>query len=183
MKKQMVLVLFGVLSIFLVFGTSFAWQGRMAGMGDPYGLTPDDSDFLIHPALIVGDKGFDFYSQLNFKYTGISEWDMDIDFDYIGLVLGHGLINGNWEESFNSSGDQYDYSALLGPVFSLGAGRMGVFFAYEGMNRDIEGDADYTFNFSLIAPHSSTSADYDLESDIHDFSLIKKGSLISQGCP
>jgi hypothetical protein len=157
MKKQIVLVLLVLLSVFLVFGSSLAWQGRMAGMGDPYGLTPDDSDFLIHPALIVGGEGFDFYSNLDFKYTGISKWDIYIE---------------PFDESFDSSGDQFDYGAMLGPVFSLGTGRMGIFFAYEGMNRDIEGDADYPGDPSWPPfADASTSADYDLESDMNDFSL------------
>lgn len=171
MRKQMVLIFLGLLSVFLIVGSSIAWQGRMAGMGDPYGLIPDDSDFLIHPALIVNGEGLDFYSHLNFKYTGISQWDMDIDFDYNGLVIPVGPVSGNYKESFDSSGDQYDYGALLGPVFSLGAGRMGIFLAYEGMNRDIDGDADYTGSFSAVVPLYSTSADYDLESDMDDFSL------------
>ncbi|MBW2334820.1 MAG: hypothetical protein JRF06_06945 [Deltaproteobacteria bacterium] len=161
MRKQMVLIVLVLLSVFLVFGSSLAWQGRMAGMGDPYGLTPDDSDFLIHPALIVGDKGFDFYSHLDFKYTGISKWDIDIDIPNPMLP---------WSESFDSAGDQFDYGALMGPVMDLGTGRIGIFLAYEGMNRDIEGDADYTYNFSVL-PFPSTSADYNLESDIHNFSL------------
>ncbi len=65
MKKQMALIVFVLLSVFLIFGSSFAWQGRMAGMGDPYGLTPDDSDFLIHPALITRGEGFDVFSHFN----------------------------------------------------------------------------------------------------------------------
>jgi len=157
MKKQMLLLVLVLLSVFLVFGSSLAWQGRMAGMGDPYGLTPDESDFLIHPALIVGGEDLDFYSNFDFTYTGISKWDIDIEIE-------------DWDESFDSSGDQYDYGALLGTAFDLGTGRMGIFFAYEGMNQDIDGDADYPWDPSFL-DDPSTSADYDLESDIHDFSF------------
>lgn len=173
MKKYFALIFLGVLSIFIVFGSSYAWQGRMAGMGEPYGLTNDDSDFLIHPSLITRGNGFDFYSHFDFRYTDINKWDMDIDFDYIGIVIipPATLISGNYEESFDSSGDQYDYEAMLGPVFDLGTGRMGIFFAYTGMNRDIDGDADYTGSFGVVISDPSTSADYDLESDIDDFSL------------
>ncbi|MBW1815293.1 MAG: hypothetical protein JRJ39_17085 [Deltaproteobacteria bacterium] len=170
MKKQMLLLVLVLLSVFLVFGSSLAWQGRMAGMGDPYGLTPDESDFLIHPALIVGGEGLDFYSNLDFTYTGISEWDIDID-DMDGF-----------SESFDSSGDQYDYGALLGTAFPLGTGRMGIFFTYEGMNRDIDGDADYPWDPSVNFD-SSTSADYDLKSDMDDFSLrLMYGLPIDVNC-
>ena len=171
MKKYILLVVIAFLSIFFVLGSSLAWQGRMAGMGDPYGLTNDDSDFLIHPSLITRGKGFDFYSNFDFRYTGISKWDMDIDLDgFNGIGAPPPTNPYSISESFDASGDQYDYKALLGSAFSLGAGRMGVFFAYEGMNRDIDGDAVYPFDPSVLSD-SSTSADYDLESDIDDFSL------------
>ncbi|MBW2182107.1 MAG: hypothetical protein JRG81_17320 [Deltaproteobacteria bacterium] len=76
MKKQMLLLVLVLLSVFLVFGSSLAWQGRMAGMGDPYGLTPDESDFLIHPSLIVGGKVLIFTvtstSPIRVSVSGIS---------------------------------------------------------------------------------------------------------------
>ncbi|MBW2365501.1 MAG: hypothetical protein JRF25_10665 [Deltaproteobacteria bacterium] len=153
--KKLVFTVMAIAAVTLALSaTAYSWQGRMGGMGDPYGLTIDDSDFLIHPALITRGEGFDVYSHFDFAYTNINKWDLDIDI-------------GGWEESFDSSGDQFDYGALLGTAFPLGTGRMGVFFAYEGMNRDIDGDADYDSS----ATDSSTSADYDLESDINDFSL------------
>jgi len=176
MKKQIVLVLLCVFSIFLIFGSSSAWQGRMGGMGDPYGLTPDESDFLIHPALITRSEGFNVYTHFNFTYTNINQWDLEDDLTFWG--------GSSYQES-DSSGDQYDYGALLGTSFNLGAGRMGIFFAYEGMNRDIEGDSDYPYSstFYTLGVYNSTSADYDLESDINDFSLrIIYGQPIDVNC-
>ena len=67
MKKT--LFLFMILS-FLVFslaGIAYSWQGRMAGMGDPYGLIMDESDFLIHPAGIAKGKGINFYGNYRFN--------------------------------------------------------------------------------------------------------------------
>ncbi len=170
MKKFLLFFIPGLISVFLICGSSLAWQGRMAGMENPYGLTEDESDFLIHPALITRGKGLDFYSNFDFTYTGISQWDIDIDLDGFTGVMGPPSNPYSIRESFDSSGDQYNYRALLGPAFSLGAGRMGIFFAYEGMNRDIDGDADYPVDPSFWSD-SSTSADYNLESDIDDFSL------------
>jgi len=165
--KKFVFTVMAVAAVTLALSaTAYSWQGRMGGMGDPYGLTIDDSDFLIHPALITRGEGLDVYSHFNFTYTDISKWDIDLDL-------------GTWNETFDSSGDQFDYGALLGTAFDLGPGRMGIFFAYEGMNRDIDGDADYDNS----ATDSSTSADYDLKSDSNDFSLrIIYGLPIDVNC-
>ena len=60
MKKN---CLFFVIISFLVLslaGVSYGWQGRMGGMGDPYGLVEDESDFLFHPAGIANGKGINF---------------------------------------------------------------------------------------------------------------------------
>jgi len=161
MKKGIFVGIAAIVAMMMLSVTAYSWQGRMGGMVDPYGLTPDDSDFLIHPSLITRGEGFDVYSHFNFTYTDITKWDLDIDDLFFGT---------NWDESYDSSGDQFDYGALLGTAFGLGKGRMGIFFAYEGMNRDIDGDADYTSSQNQFGS-TSTSADYDLESDINDFSL------------
>ena len=55
MKKVFVAVLMFFVVVTLA-GTSYAWQGRMAGMGNPKGLIGDESDFLIHPAKIVAGQ-------------------------------------------------------------------------------------------------------------------------------
>jgi len=148
-------------TVFIFSSPSFAWQGRMSGMAEPYGLIPDESDFLIHPSLITRGEGFDVYSHVDFTYTDIYKWDMDLD-----------VTSSPWEESFDSSGNQYDYGALLGIAFPLGAGRIGIFFEYDGMDRDIDGDADYLYSTSSFnLGDTSTSADYDLDTDMDSFSL------------
>ena len=170
MKKSVFVGIAVIMVMLMLSVTAYSWQGRMAGMGDPYGLTPDDSDFLIHPALITRGEGFDVFSHFNFTYTDINKWDIDIDTFW--------SWNKPWDVSSDSSGDQYNYGALLGTAFPLGTGRMGVFFAYEGMNRDIDGDSDTNF-FGW----TGQSADYDLESDIDDFSLrIVYGLPIDVNC-
>ena len=148
MKKGIFFLMAVTMAMLLVAGASYAWQGRMSGMASPYGLTPDDSDFLIHPSLITRGEGFDVYSNFDFIYTDIYKWDFENN------------INGSfWKDSYNSSGDQYNYDALLGVAFQLGTGRMGVFFEYEGMERDIDGDAEYPD--SSTGPDLSNAADYD----------------------
>jgi len=52
-KKHLLVFIFVLFSVFLIFESSFAWQGRMAGMNDPYGLVQDESDMLIHPVMIM----------------------------------------------------------------------------------------------------------------------------------
>ncbi len=61
MRKNLLILTIVMISIFIVFGTSSAWQGRMAGMDDPYGLVQDESDMLIHPAMIMNSSGTRFY--------------------------------------------------------------------------------------------------------------------------
>jgi hypothetical protein len=60
-------VIVGLLTLSLA-GVSHGWQGRMAGMGDPFGLVQDESDFLIHPSGIADGKGTNFYG--NYRFNG-----------------------------------------------------------------------------------------------------------------
>jgi len=124
MKKSVFIGIAVIMVMLMLSVTAYSWQGRMGGMGDPYGLTPDESDFLIHPALIANGKGLKFYSNFDYTYTGISQWDLDIE-----------VSSAQWE-SFDGSGDRQDYGALLGSAFSAGPGRLGVFFAYDGSRQD-----------------------------------------------
>jgi len=136
------------------FGTASAWQGRMAGMDDPYGLVQDESDMLIHPAMIMKSSGTRFYSHYRFTYTDVMDWDYDwtfsdpVKFDY----------------DFKASGNEHKHQALLGSSFGLGSGRMGVFLTYEYLDGDYDGKIDQS---GAAYP----DFDFDLNSDKNNFTL------------
>jgi hypothetical protein len=126
--KKVLLVMIGLsVLVFALTGVSYGWQGRMGGMGDPYGLLADESDYLIHPAKIAKGEGVRFYGDYRFLYTGVTDWDVD------------GVDPGGDPFSFDFSGNELRHNALLGAAFPLGPGRMGLFFTYEGQR----GDFDY----------------------------------------
>jgi hypothetical protein len=149
MRKRYLVILLPLLVLALA-GTSYAWQGRMGGMGDPFGLVADESDYLIHPAKIAKGEGIKFYGDYRFNYTGVTDWDahtypVAID----GTVL--------WWEHGYLSGDEQRHDALIGAAFPLGLGKMGLFFTYAGMRGDYDGK-----NISEII---------ELKSDFDDFTL------------
>jgi hypothetical protein len=150
--------LFFLVLTFLIFSfsnLSYGWQGRMGGMGDPYGLVMDESDFLIHPAKIANGKGVQFYGHYLFTYTGVTKWDYTLDtYDAAGV----------WSRTYwdKVSGDEQKHDALLGASFPLGPGRMGFFFNYNGMRGDYDG------------LHTSTGGAFDIldmKSALDDFAL------------
>jgi hypothetical protein len=155
MKKHLFFFVLGLLSVFLIFESSLAWQGRMAGMGDPYGLVQDESDMLIHPAMIMSSSGTRFYTHYRFTHTDVTDWDYKWNLDFGGVELSH---------DFKASGDEYKHEALIGSSFNLGSGRMGVFFTYENLNGDYDGEVDS----DLFGP---IDLDFDLDSDKNDFTL------------
>ena len=68
MKKGFFTLMVLSLLVCALAGVSQAWQRRMGGMGDPYGLVADESDFLIHPATIAAGEGIRFYNRRSVKY-------------------------------------------------------------------------------------------------------------------
>ena len=157
MRKNLLILTIVMISIFIVFGTSSAWQGRMAGMNDPYGLVQDESDMLIHPAMIMNSSGTRFYTHYRFTYTDVMDWDYNWNFsDPTGP--------GEFDYDFKSSGDEYRHEALLGSTFNLGSGRMGVFFTYENLNGEYDGKIDQS---GSPWPDSN----FDLDSDKTDFTV------------
>jgi hypothetical protein len=144
--------------VFVLTVTSYAWQGRMGGMGDPYGLISDESDFLIHPAKIAQGEGVRFYGDYRFTYTDVMDWDYDLDrfrLDYLLIQYNH----------FDTSGQEYAHAALLGAAFPLGTGRAGIFFQYEGIRGNYDG---YGAN---LAPLPFPESNYDLTDNRDDFLL------------
>ena len=134
--KKVVLTMIGLLLLVLALsGISYGWQGRMGGMGDPYGLVQDESDFLINPADIAQGQGVRFYGDYRFTYTGVTNWDYNLDqFDTAGNLID--FFN------FDTSGQEYKHDALLGAAFPVWLGRMGLFFTYDGMRGDYDGSED-----------------------------------------
>jgi hypothetical protein len=146
MKKN---CLFFVIISFLVLslaGISYGWQGRMAGMGDPYGLVHDESDFLFHPAKIANEKGINFFGNYRFNYTDVGDWNITLTYSNPG--------NFN-QYPFKNSGDEFKHEGLLGAVIPLGPGKMGILLEYSGRRGEYDGvenqfgtggSNDYTFS-------------------------------------
>ena len=126
MRKVRLWFLFTFL-VLAVTGESVAFEGRMAGMADPYGLVYDDSDFFIHPSRITDGQGVTYYGYYKFTYTDVTAWNWKTPGKHF---YGYG------DES-SVTGDQYDHDALVGAAFSAGAGRLGLFFNYTGPDRTI----------------------------------------------
>jgi len=154
-KKILFLTILAVL-VFAIAGIAQAWQGRMEGMGDPFGLVADESDYLIHPAKIAKGEGVRFYGDYRFTFTGVMDWDYDVNvFNSGGLLLR--------SYRYNTSGDEQAHDALLGTAFPLGTGRMGLFFHYEGKRSDYDGEVQSSFS-----PFTDA---YELKSNFDAFAL------------
>jgi hypothetical protein len=156
--KSLFIVIIGFLVLSLA-GVSYGWQGRMAGMGDPYGLVVDESDFLIHPAKIANGKGINFYSNYRFNYTDVMDWNYTKDF-LSGPFLG--------TLPYRTSGDEWEHNGLLGVAFPAGPGRMGFFFEYVGKRGDYDGDMN-SYLPILTPPNYFNS--YTMSSDLDAFAL------------
>jgi hypothetical protein len=152
MKK---IPLFITVLIFLVFfqgGITHGWQGRMAGMGDPYGLIKDESDFLIHPADIANGQGINFYGNYRFNYTNVMDWNHSRTYF---------TPFGNDYNPIENSGHEWEQSGLLGAAFPLGPGRMGLFFEYAGKRGDFKGENNEFFNQNYFSHRFSFDNDLD----------------------
>ncbi len=156
MKKVLLTMLGLALLVSFLSGVSYGWQGRMGGMGDPFGLISDESDYLIHPAKIAKGEGVRFYGDYRFTYTGVTDWDYNLDqFDTAGALTDF--------FHYGTSGQEFKHNALLGATFPLGPGRMGAFFTYDGMRGDYDGHED-----RLATSHF---AEYNLTKDFDNFAL------------
>jgi hypothetical protein len=131
MGKRIVFFMIVSALVFVLAGVSYAWQGRMGGMADPYGLVADESDYLIHPAKIANGEGVRFYADYRFTYTGVTKWA-----DRIPVLTA-------------VSGEEQSHDVLVGAAFPLWLGRMGLFFTYDGLRGDYDGRNYVAENFSL----------------------------------
>ncbi|HJX30385.1 MAG TPA: hypothetical protein VJ624_00830, partial [Thermodesulfobacteriota bacterium] len=128
-----------VLMFFVVVafaGASYAWQGRMEGMGKPLGLIEDESDFLIHPAKIASGEGIKYYLDYQFIYTDLIHWDSKLDWYDAG-------VPDDYYHNNASSAHQYDHNSLIGAALPLAKGRLGVFFTYDKQIGDFDGNTNY----------------------------------------
>ncbi|HPD56889.1 MAG TPA: autotransporter outer membrane beta-barrel domain-containing protein [Smithellaceae bacterium] len=149
MRQKKALFFTLILTLFFSFSlTSHGWQGRMAGMEDPYGLVGDEYDYLIHVAKIAEGKGFNFYGGYRFTYTNVDKYETRISSAPYG---------------FNFSGEEFKHDALIGSSFALGPGRMGIFFSYQGVRGD--------FDTGLLPTEGSSFVGLKNKDNLDDFSL------------
>ena len=144
-KKNWLSVFAALLLLSVLAAPGMAWQGRMAGAGDAYGLIEDESDYLTHPAVIAMGKGFNAYGHYRLAYNNTAKWD------YSGNILDYDY------HPFEADGYEWKNEGLIGTAFQVGAGRMGVFFEYMGImgkykgeeNELYEGSDLYLYTFKM----------------------------------
>jgi len=152
MEKRIWSVLTVFLFVFSLAGAAHSWQGRMAGMGNPFGLVMDESDFLIHPSEIAEGKGINFYGNYRFNWLDVTDWNYTAKY----FDSSTGALVARFP--FRTNGDDRQHDALVGVALPLGPGRLGVFFQYAGGYADFQGHElipdsynKYTFDDSLNA--------------------------------
>lgn len=128
MKRVGLFVLAGVLVLWSV-GAASAWQGRMAGMGDPYGLIEDESDFLVNPAKIADLRGEEPRTYLHYRFQ----------YGNVSPERSLATADPNPELRRSVDGDVLDHWAQAGEVLPLWNGKLGAFFSYRGHRSDLEG--------------------------------------------
>jgi hypothetical protein len=159
MKKVLLTMIGLFVLVFALSGICYGWQGRMGGMGDPFGLVADESDYLIHPAKIAKGEGIKFYGDYRFLYTGVLDWDNEVD-----IFSSAGVLNLVFPRE--TSGEELRNEVQVGSSFPVGPGRMGLFFTYAGMRGDYDGKVR-----RLYPPASYYYDTYELSSDLDNFSL------------
>jgi len=152
MERRVWSVLIVFLFVFSLAGAAHSWQGRMAGMGDPFGLVMDESDFLIHPSEIAEGKGINFYGNYRFNWLDVTDWNYTAKY----FDSSTGALVARFP--FRTNGDDRQHDALVGAALPLGPGRLGVFFQYAGGYADFQGHElipgsynRYSFDDSLNA--------------------------------
>ncbi len=124
-----------ILLLLAMSSAAMAWEGRMAGMSDPYGLISDESDFLVHPAVLADSKGTQYYAFYKFLYKPTNDLDLDIR-SPLGVL--EAWMPMMLPANFHASGDVMENEALVGTSFALGTGRMGIFIGYRGTQGDFD---------------------------------------------
>jgi hypothetical protein len=154
MKKRY-LYMFLPLLVLVLAGTAYGWQGRMGGMGDPYGLIADESDYLIHPAKIAEGQGTRLYGGYQFTFRGVDDSGFDADTLAGGIPV--------FSSRYFTDGDKQTHDISTGIAFPAGPGRMGIFVNYRLARGDLDGAAG-TNTFPLLT-------DYTLKNQLDEFAL------------
>ncbi len=170
MSRKFNVFLFLPLLLVLLWGTAFAWEGRMGGMGDPYGLVSDESDFLILPSKIAnGSKGVEYFGTARFLYHDVTDWNWSGKLAGPISILGSSLDGLSASGKWNSSGDLFDYSTTIGAAFPAGAGRMALFFNYTGQRGSFDGDQKL---YGAVDDDSiSARSSYSMDNSLDNFNL------------
>jgi hypothetical protein len=154
--KRIGLSVFAALFLALLLNTPvWAWQGRMAGVGDANGLIEDESDYLIHPSAITAGSGLNFYGNYRMTYDNTTKWDYSISSPAYSVIY-----------PYSTSGHAWKNEGQLGAAFPLGSGRMGVFFEYTGIVGKYSGEERYAGFWS-----DSGQYNYDLKNDLDNYAL------------
>ena len=154
-----------LLLILLVASSGFAYQGRMLGMGNPFGLLEDESDFFIHPAAIATGKGTIYYGTYQFLYDRTGDMNFHTTFTEQGEEPAPYL--------YDSDGHDLKNECQAGMVFPAARGRMGIFFEYTRDRGDFEGD-------QWSSP--DTGFTYDMTSDRDDYALRLLYGMPASSC-
>jgi hypothetical protein len=155
MKKKCLLFL-GVGLLLICFASaSSAWQGRMSGMGDPFGLVSDESDLLVHPAKIVDGKGSNYYGDYKFDYHQITKWENIATFTIpnTSVFLIHSPLM--------ATGSERDHDASLGGTWAFGPGRIGIFVHYALKEGSYGGSNNFNQSGSLLQDSFALDTDAD----------------------
>ena len=173
MRLRLFHLLLAILMVTALSSGAFAWEGRMSGMGDPYGLVPDESDFLTLPTKILDGSGVKYYGDARFTYHDMLDLNWSGRLNGSPSVLGTSYDGLKARGAWNSSGNLWDYSTQIGATLPAGAGRLGFFFKYTGQRGDYDGTQSLFGSVSglgsasVLSPYSMRS-----DSDNYDFRII-----------
>lgn len=158
MRRRYIIICFALVFFFFAFeNAGFAWQGRMGGMGDPYGLIPDESDFFIHPSKMKKGEHAKFYANFRYTHPEATDWNYGLN-----RFLPTGAFNSS--QHFYTSGSENTFNGNIGSTFPAGPGAMGIFFSYEGEKGKYDG-SEYS---TTATPENFL---YDLSNKNHHFQL------------
>jgi len=168
-KVCLILLVAGLVPV--LAGPGFAWQGRMGGMGDPYGLVDDESDFLVLPSRIAEDRGVRYYGDARFLLRDVRDLNWSARQSGPIRVSGTELRGFHLAGDWSASGSSWDYGTLVGAAFPAGAGRLGVFFDYRGQTGDFDGKQGLFAGFPGTGNRLAASSAFDMEAGTDDFNL------------
>ena len=144
------LAVLAVLLVLMQTAPVWAWQGRMAGLGDANGLIEDESDYLVHPAAIAGGTGSSFYGNYRLTYDKANSWDYSLS-----------LIPPATSFDYSAYGRTWKNEVQLGAAFAAGSGRMGIFLEYVAARGTHDGHENYR-----LGPFGNDDISFDMKDDL-----------------